>query len=117
MSSPANIQYETLRAYILNKKAIAAAYTLKVGSDDDLFQIDNPVNVNVASTYTIIVPNGVESGQEIFFYVSARTGSEVVTVATTKGDDLTLDAVGEYACLKWLDSTTGWKKVYYTSGV
>lgn len=116
MSSPANKQFSTLRSYDTNTLSVSAAVTLKVGRPADYFQIDNPINVNVADTYSITVLDGIKANQEIFFFVSARTSAKTVTVATTTGTDLTLDAVGEWAILRWTDSTTGWVKVAGATG-
>jgi len=118
--SAGNLQYELVRAYDTNEKAVAAATTIRVGRDEDFFQIDNPVNVDIASTYDITVPNGVQANQELFFFVTALTGSEAVSVKPTTpatAADLTLNAVGEWAILRWIDSTTGWVKVAYATGV
>lgn len=117
MGSPGNAQYELGRAYSLNKKAVTTTAELNTGRDEDMFQIDNPVEVtSTTSNYTVTVPNGVFPGQELFIWLKSTT-SATVTVSTTTGDNATLDAAGEFALYKWTDSTNGWKKVAYASGV
>jgi len=114
--SAGQIQYEMGRAMEKNQKDVSAACTLKTGRDDDYFQIDNPVKVTVGDDYTITVPDGVHPGQEIFLWCAART-SGAATVDTTNGDNATLDAAGEFAVMRWTNSTIGWKKVAYATGV
>lgn len=115
--SAGNLQYELGRSYGMNKKSVTTTASLRVGRDDDLFQIDNPVEVTIgASNFTITVPDGAFPGQELFIWCKSRT-SGTVTVDTTTGDNGTLDAAAEFALFKWTESTNGWKKVAYASGV
>ena len=98
------------------RKEVSAACTIRTGRTADAFAVDNPVEITVgANTYTVTVPDGIVLGQQIIFFCDSRT-SGTVTVATTTGTDLTLDATGEWGILMWTDSTTGWVKMAGASG-
>jgi len=82
--SAGNLQYETLRAYHLNRRIVTATCSIRVGRDSDFFIIDNPVIVeDPAATTVITVPNGVFVGQEVYIANMSNTSSSTVTVSVT----------------------------------
>lgn len=107
MSSPANIQYETLRAFDLNKKKATESYTVRVGSDDNLFQIDNPVYVDdPAADLTITVPDGAVIGQMVYIANKSNSGSKTITLSvsnhyTSAPETFTISTEGQNLLLGW----------------
>jgi hypothetical protein len=107
MGSPGNTQYNTLRAFDLNKKTVTATCTLKVGADSDFFQIDNPVIVvDPAATTTITVPDGLFAGQEVFIANKSNSESSAITISvthhyTSDPETFTITNEGQNLQLKW----------------
>jgi len=105
--SAGNLQYETLRAYHLNRKIITATYSLRVGRDSDFFIIDNPVIIeDPAATTVITVPDGVFVGQEVYIACMSNTETSAVTVSvtthyTSSPEVFTLTTEGFNLMLRW----------------
>lgn len=83
--SAGNLQFEWLRMLDTNKKTVTATCTLKVGTDDNFFQIDNPVIVaDPAAAVTITVPDGVKAGQQVYIANKTNSGSKAITISVSK---------------------------------
>ena len=105
--SAGNTQYNTLRAFDLNKKTVTATCTLKVGSGSNYFQIDNPVIVaDPAATTTITVPDGVFVGQEVYIATKTNTSSSTINISvtthqTSTPETFTMSTEGQNLLLRW----------------
>ena len=107
MASPANLQYETLRSCDLNKKKVTESCTIKVGTDDNYFQIDNPVYVeDPDADLTITVPDGVIIGQKVYIVNKSNSDSKTVTISvsnhyTSSPETFTISTEGQNLLLGW----------------
>lgn len=102
------------RAFEQRTKAVASAYTVKVGSVANNLVSDRVITVtDPTANFTITLPNGTYPGQDVLISLVSNTNSKTVTVAATTGTggDSTLDTAGQYMAVKWIDSTTGWVAV------
>lgn len=105
--SAGNLQYEIMRARDMNAKLVIATCTVKVGSDDNLFMIDNPVLVSdPAADVTITVPNGVKKGQQVYLACKTNSGSKVITISvtthyTSSPETFTITNEGQNLLLMW----------------
>ena len=95
-------------AFGLRRKVVNSTYTVRVGGDDDNFQVDRVVAIiDPAAAFTITVPDGSYVGQEILVtYVSGTT--HTVTVDTDTGSNYSLSTTGDFCSLEWVNATVGW---------
>ena len=97
-------------AFGLRRKIVDAAYTVRVGGDEENFETDRVIAiVDPAAALTITVPDGDYAGQELLItYVSGTT--HLVTVSITTGTNFALSTAGDYCSLEWVNSVTavGW---------
>ena len=103
-------------AFDLREKAVAAAYTVRVGGDDDNFQVDRVITItNPVADFAIALPAGVYFGQEVLISLLANTGGFTVTVnkAVPVGGSVGLTDVGDYAALEYVNDTAGWILLHY----
>lgn len=95
-------------------------YTVRVGSSSEDFMVDRVVNVTMVANWgsmTMVVPNGLYSGQRLLVNYVARDEVGLQTVDVTP--DTTPETVthpatyqlttpGDYCTLEWIDGDTGW---------
>ncbi len=91
-------------------------YTVRVGSAADNFMVDRVVNATIVDAYgamTVIVPDGLYSGQRLLVNYVAEdavcldyVSVEPVTAEHTASYEL--GEIGDYCTLEWIDSDTGW---------
>jgi len=100
-------QYEWLRMLDKGKKTVIATCTLKVGTDDNLFMVDNPVIVaDPAADVTITVPDGVKAGQQVFIANKTNSGAKTLTLSVSKHytsspETFTISTEGQCLLLMW----------------
>ena len=105
--SAGNLQFEWLRMLDTNKKTVIETCTLKVGTDDNFFQIDNPVIVaDPAANVTITVPDGVKVGQQVYIANKTNSGSKTLTISvsthyTSTPETFTITNEGQSLLLMW----------------
>jgi len=111
--SVANKQITHLRALDANKKVITGTYTVRTGRVTDNFVIDNPIELDPASTFTLTVPSGYKMGQTLLLtFQGGDTTAVTVDVLlheTTDPEKYTMDADDEYLLLIW--TGTEWAEV------
>lgn len=97
-------------AFELRTKVIDSTYTVRVGGDNDNFQVDRVINiVDPAADFTITVPAGVYAGQQLLITLTAHaTATVTVTIDLATGTDVALGDEGDYTSLEWIDSVIGW---------
>ena len=115
--SVGNEQITQLRAFDLNKKAVTTTYTVRTGRPADNFCIDNPIDLNSDTTYTVTVPSGYKMGQTLLIVCTARTALYEANVSVTNHETsdpeiFYFDAVDEYLYLLW--TGTEWVTVSNT---
>lgn len=120
--SKANYFNTRREAYKLRTTTLTneSTYTARVGSSDDSFVVDAVIKIVTTTDgndLTITVPNGQYSGQRLLLIFDTLGDDETVTVTVTKGDTVTFDAEDEWVELLWVDSSVGWKKSRYATGV
>ena len=97
------------RAFELRTKAVTTTYTVTVGSVANNFIEDRVITVaNVATSFTITVPNGQYPGQRVLISLVGNASAQTLTVTCTVGTDYTLATAGMYVSLEWTNATTGW---------
>jgi len=112
MSSPANFFYHQLSALDNNKRTVTKTCTIRVGSADDGFAIDQPVDVvNPAADTTVTVPDGVQIGQELLVTFNGNSASKTLTLTCTTGTDYSSSTSGQWTKMVWTGSVAGWAKV------
>ena len=115
--------FETKRkAYDLRTTTITnlSTYSVRVGGASDNFIVDAVVKIVTTAdgnNLTLTVPNGKYSGQRLILIFDTQGDDETVTVSVTTGDTVTFDAADEWVELVWIDSSIGWKKSRYATGV
>lgn len=112
MSSPANFFYQQLSALDNNKRTVTKTCTIRVGSADDDFAIDQPIIlVNPAADVTLTVPDGVQIGQELLVMFNGNSHSKTLTVTCTTGTDYSTSTTGQWTKMVWTGAVAGWAKV------
>ncbi len=97
-------------AFGLRTKVVNSTYTVRVGGDDDNFQVDRVINiVDPAADFTITVPAGIYPGQQLLITLTAHASASItITIDLAKGTDVALGDVGDYTSLEWINSVAGW---------
>jgi hypothetical protein len=104
--------YQTLSALDNNKRTVTKTCTIRVGSADDDFAIDHPVDVvNPAANTTITIPNGAQIGQELLVTFNGNSASKTLALTTTTGTDFSSSTSGQFTKMVWTGSVGGWKKL------
>jgi len=107
--SAGNFEIERKRNYELKRRVIDATATVRTGRAVDHNMIDPVIDiVDPAAGVTLTVPDGTYVGQKLLITFSSDANGQTVTVTTTTGGDYSLTAVGDYASLEWVNSTSGW---------
>lgn len=105
-------------AFDLREKAINSTYTVRVGGDDDNFQVDRVIIItNPAANFTITLPAGAYFGQEVLISLLSNDNAVTVTVSkripTGVSGTVGLTDVGDYAALEYVNDTAGWILLHY----
>ena len=97
-------------AFGLQTKVINSAYTVRVGGDNDNFQVDRVIKiVDPTADFEIDVPAGVYPGQQLLITLTAHaTSAKKATIDLATGTDVILGDLGDYTSLEWVNATTGW---------
>lgn len=97
-------------AFGLRTKIVNSAYIVRVGGDNDNFQVDRVINiVDPTANFDIDVPNGVYPGQQLLITLTAHASSGVtITIDLATGTDVDLGDEGDYTSLEWVNSAIGW---------
>lgn len=97
-------------AFGLRTKVVNSAYTVRVGGDNDNFQVDRVINiVDPTVDFEIDVPAGVYPGQQLLITLTAQaTATVTITIDLAKGTDVDLGDVGDYTSLEWINAIAGW---------
>jgi len=116
--SVGNKQLTHLRALDLNKKTVTGTYAVRTGRVTDSFIVDNPVELDPASAFTLTVSDGYKMGQTLLIsFQGGDTTAVTVTVTnhtngTTRAARSTaMNADDEYILFIWLGAT--WATVNY----
>lgn len=111
--------FSELKALAQNKKVVVTAYTVKVGSTANNFQVDRVIDVgDPADDFTITVPDGEAIGQELTIVMSSNANSKTCSVSITHHETsdpevLILNAADEYIKLIW--TGTEWATIATTA--
>jgi len=117
--SSANFQFERKRNFELQKRTVAATYTVKTGLASQSQIIDNPIDVaDPTADFTMTVGSGSYMGQELVIVMSSNSSSKECSVSITNHETsdpeiLYLNAADEYIKLVW--TGTEWATVSTTA--
>jgi len=115
--------FETRRgAYDLRTKTLTnlSTYSTRAGGAGDNFIEDSVISIVTikdGNNLTLTVSNGTYSGQRLLLIFTTKGHDETVTVTVTNGCTVTFDAANEFVELVWINSTVGWQKLRYATGV